>query len=117
MQWMAEAQFVLMWAIGMIPGLSEPDTKCDTKAIHKVIPALFTSTAPFIASAVKRSDDEIEAEENRIHDIHVDVRQAIRHGKPAPHGYDQSVVFFRHYALVWLTDLDFDNWDAVTPDI
>jgi hypothetical protein len=116
MQWMAEAQFTLMWAIGMISNLPEPTAKCDTGAIHKIIPGLFESTTPFIASAVKRRDVEIEAAESQIYDIHVDVRQAIRHGSTPPHGYDKDVVFFRHYAFVWLTDFEINNWDAVTPD-
>jgi hypothetical protein len=116
MQWMAEAQFTLMWAIGMISTLPEPKSRCDTAAIHKVIPGLFKSTKPFIADAVKREDEEIEDVEYRTYDIHVDVRQAIRHSKPPPHGYDKDVVFFRHYALAWLTDLDFESWDEVTPD-
>lgn len=116
MTWMVEAQVALLWAIGKLNSLPPVTDKCDTGPVVAAMPGLFDPTAPFIESAVLRNRDEIENAEGRIYDIHVDVVQANRKGELIPEGYDESVVFFRHYGLCWVSGYCGQDWDDVTPD-
>lgn len=116
MSWLAEAQFVLLWSIGKIGQMPLPISKCDTGLILKVMPGLFTTTNPFILSAKLRASGELEVEYERIYDIHCTVRGALRKGAQPPNGYDKDVVFFRHYALNWITGYCGQAWDEIRTD-
>ncbi len=116
MSWMAEAEFVLMWAAGFIDKIPEPLELCDTSEIHRHIPGLFDQTKHFFEKAERRTEQQILEMEQVYYDIHVDIRQSQRGRKELTINYNPDVVYFRHYALSWLTDLTEDDWDAVTAD-
>lgn len=114
--WFAESQLVLLWSIGKLNEIPSPTKKCDTKIVVDAMPGLFEETLPFINSAIRRSDEDIENAEENIYDIHCRVGQAIRKGEETPEGYDSDVVYFRHYGLAWVTGYLNQSWDQVTPD-
>ncbi len=116
MSWFAEAQFTLLWAICKIDDLPPPMAKCNTRLIFNMMPGLFKETATFIESATLRPHAQIEHEYEETYDAHCDVRAAIRAGVLPPDGVDKDVLFFRQYALEWLTGPKEESWDEVTPD-
>ena len=115
MTWLVEAQVALLWSIRKLDELPPPMRKCDTSLVIAAMPGLFETTSPFIESAVLRSVEEMEREEETIYDIHCRVNQATREGEEI-RGYDKDVVFFRHYGLSWVTGYCGQAWDEVTPD-
>ena len=114
MTWMCEAQYLLMWAAGFIGVPESPNKKCNTREIHRYIPALSDSIDSFVSQATVQPIELLEELEAEIYDIHVDLNAAARAGRKAPNGYDKGVVFFRHYALLWLTDDE--DWASVSVD-
>jgi len=114
MTWFAEAEFVLLWSIGKVQTLPPPTSRCDTDQIIAAIP-LWDSTVSFFQSAALR-EKQVEEEAEKAYDINVEIRKAIRQGAPIPNGYDKDVVFFRHYALNWITGYCGQAWDEITPD-
>lgn len=116
MTWLVEAQVALLWSIGKLAELSPLTGKCNVGQVIAAVPAMFEPTSAFIKSAVRRSREKIKREEANIYDIHCNVDQAKRKRVPIPNGYDESVVFFRHYGLAWVTGYVGQSWDEVTPD-
>lgn len=117
MTWFAEAEMLLLWAVQLVDTLEEPGKLCDTGKIIEVMPGLFESTKAFIGSATLRSEDEIEKLYEKTYDIHCEIGKAKRDGHLDNMMWNKDVVFFRHYALNWLTGYCCQEWDEVTPDI
>jgi hypothetical protein len=116
MTWLVEAQVALLWSIMKLDKLPLLIEKCDTGTVIAAMPDLFETTSPFIGSAVLRSAEEIEREEQIVYDIHCRVDRAVRKGEKISGGYDKDVVFFRHYGLSWVIGYCGQSWDEVTPD-
>jgi hypothetical protein len=114
--WMAEAVYVLGWALGLAPALLPPTRQAPPAGrILDRIPAPGDPVAPFLARVRLRPALAIQAAAQRLHDAHWSCRHAASHGRPEPHGYDIEVVQERHRAANWLIGHDPD-WDRVSTD-
>lgn len=112
--WRVEALVVLLWAIKKIDHLEEPTSQCNPSVVIDALPTLDSSTSEFIASAILRSAEEIERENERIYDIHWKVRNVQIKGTPIK--YEGGVVQERHYAMNWITGYCGQEWDDITTD-
>lgn len=116
MTWRVEALVPLLWALRKIDSMPSLAQQFDpTEAIKKLVfpPA---PIAPFVATAILRSEAEIRSEYEKVYDAHWRVRDAQLFGKPPPLDVNASVVRERHYAFNWIIGYGNQTWDEVTTD-
>jgi hypothetical protein len=113
--WRTEALFPLLWSLRAIATLPPPTQFCNV-SLRSAMPPLFGSTAEFISSARLRPESEIRDANEEIYQIHWRVRDARLNGRPAPDGFDPSVVQERHHGLNWLIGYCGQDWDEISTD-
>lgn len=99
-RWRPEAQVVLLWSILKVDALPEPNQPAVYDILFESIP-MFKSTKLFIETARMRDDQEILLAEDRIYDIHCDIRSAYRNRRPLPQ-VEHGVIYQRQYAFDWM---------------
>lgn len=112
--WRYEAVVVLLWALGYIDELGEPDHPCDVMQVARLIAS--KPASDFIDSARLRDTSQILDEADLIYRYDwavVDAR--VNHRRP-PRRTDPGVVYERHYALNWLIGYARQSWDQITTD-
>jgi hypothetical protein len=121
--WQVEKIYVFLWALGHIDVMELPCQLCNGSLIHSILPPLSPITpdsprcwAEFIRHAKLRSVSEILDAMDLIYRIDWAVVEfCVCNNQPPPAGFDQTVVYERHYALNWLTYYA-DDWDDITCD-
>jgi hypothetical protein len=114
--WMAEAVYVLGWALGLAPTLLPPTRQAPrARRVLDRLPAPGDPVATFLARARLRPEPAIQTAAKRLHDAHRSCRHAASRGRPEPHGYHLEVVQERHRAANWLIGHGVD-WDRVATD-
>lgn len=112
--WRYEAAWVLLWSLGYVEKLSEPNSICD---VPKAVSILRERTRQeFIDDSQLRSISTLLDENDLIYRYHWAVVSARVSGLDIPKDIDSSVVLERHYALNWLTGYLRQEWDDVSTD-
>lgn len=112
--WRYESLYLLLWALGHMPVLTEPDSICSVPEVTGLMKQL--GLREMVANARLRSAAEILDELDFIYRCHWAATEARIKNQADPPGLDRSVVFERHYALNWLTCHEDEDWDDVTTD-
>ena len=76
------------------------------------MPTLGESIESFVSSAKLRTNRELLAEEDRVHNLHCYARQADRKNE-MPDDLIYDVLYQRHYSFEWLSG---DEWDDAKMD-
>lgn len=130
--WRAEALFPLLWSLDLMPDLPGLQKLCDVQLIQQILPPLFEPVAGFISSVHLRDESEIRAANEKIYDIHWQVRDAQLKGKPTQAGnlarmatsgggspvesYNSGAIQERHHAFNWLIGYGGQDWDDISTD-
>jgi len=117
LSWQAEALWVLLWALEMLPALAWPVELCrlDDPALVGQLPRPGHAPDEFLHLARLRDTDELLNELDLTYRLHWAVRDAALKGLASPCGLNPDVVSERHYALNWLMDSR-KPWDDVATD-
>lgn len=109
--WHKEAQWTLLWIIGMTDHLGLPIEECDSAAIvDRIMPPLGEDIATFIDKAKLRSPGVILAEDDRTYNIWCYANKS----PVLPDDLNMRVLYERRYAMEWLDGSL--PWDEVTCD-
>jgi hypothetical protein len=112
--WRFESLWTLLWALGSIESLGPPGSQCNAKRCIKLINE--TPSAKFVGQATLRPAAEILDELDFYYRAHWHVRRVELGEWPPVEDLDPDVVSERHYALNWLTNYRYQEWDDVTTD-
>ena len=104
----------MLWALGHLESIGPPAAQCDAKQSIKLVNE--TPAQKFIGQARLRPAAEILDEADFYYRAHWHVRRIELDEKPAMEDLDSDVVQERHYALNWLTNYRYQEWDDVTTD-
>src|SRR5262249_31362276 len=109
-QWRKEAEWTLLWVIGLVESLGPPARQGDTVALAiDIIPRLGSSVGGFLARATLRSVPELLAEAERHDDLWRRAEAARRSGA-VPSDPNWNVLRERRAAFEWLKDSK--DWDG-----
>lgn len=108
--WRYEAVALLLWALGVFPELSFPESICDVPKVAK----LAMESTFWQNNARLRSTCEVLDCLDLHFRLHWLCRQAEINGDDLPFEIDRGVVQERHYALNWLIGFEDADWDDVT---
>lgn len=111
--WRFEAAHTLLWAVGLVPRLDPPGTRCDPGLVASIIDG---SGPAHLRDATLRPQAELLDEADLIYRYHWAAREAGMGRRPAPEWLDPGVVYERHYALNWVIGHRDQEWDDVTTD-
>ena len=112
--WHKEAEWTLLWAVGMVESLGLPTRGCDTrKLIVEIIPPLGSDIHGFADAAEVRDPGVLLAEDDRTYNLWCYAHKA-RRKKQLPADLNWDVLFERRYAFEWLDGNQ--AWDDVTCD-
>jgi hypothetical protein len=112
--WRKEAEWTLLWVIGMVELLGLPTRECDTRRlVDEIMPPLGSDIANFLATAKVRDPGMLLAEDDRTYNMWCYAQKARRSGK-LPADLNWSVLYQRRYAFEWLDGMQ--DWDDVTCD-
>ncbi|MGJ3237716.1 MAG: DUF4272 domain-containing protein [Anaerolineae bacterium] len=109
-----EACWLLLWALSLLPELARPDSFANADRAHEIIDS--RSLDQFLIEARLRDKAEILDALDLHFRYHWAVVDAELYGKKSPTGLHPDVVYQRHYALNWLTQLRDQDWDSITTD-
>jgi Domain of unknown function (DUF4272) len=112
--WKRESLFALLWTLGEVENLSEPNTESDIPS--EVFLKLESNPLSWINEATLRSEYEISKAAEDIYQIHWLVRDAILNNRPIPNNYNPNIVYYRHHAMNWVEKYNDDNWDDISVD-
>ena len=110
-----EAEWTLLWAIGLVEALGLPTRGCDTRMlVDEIIPPLGSDIEEFLAAAQLRPPGALLAEDDRTYNLWCCANSAIRRGEPLPSDLKWWILYERRYAFEWLDAMQ--DWDDVTCD-
>jgi len=113
--WRVEALHVLLWALQLVPTITDDKTRADQSSLKKLLP-FRASTSNFVINSELRADSAIFDMKDAIYQAQWTVRDAEVNGKPAPQDIDPGIIVERHYAINWLMGYLGQAWDDVTTD-
>lgn len=111
--WRYECCAVFMWALSLIE-LQEPNEICEASVLGEII---WNHTFESLMKEAKlRSKEEILDLQDLVLRYNWACVDARIHGTQVE-GLDSSVIYFWHYALNWLLQVDgITDWDEITPN-
>lgn len=112
--WRYECYWVMLWALGYIESLGEPDTACDAATAVGILQD--HGREGFLRNAKLRSQAEILDAADLMFRYHWAVVDARLKGDDPPADIDGGVVMERHYALNWLIGYMNQDWDDISTD-
>ena len=113
--WRAEATWVLLWALGLVPALALPTKQCSTAQLQSLLESHLDASHEFAEGARLRSVAELLDAADYIYRLHWATRQVRLDETGGPPGIDPGIVQERHYALNWLIGTE-AGWDDITTD-
>ncbi|MDM4767194.1 DUF4272 domain-containing protein [Pelomonas sp. SE-A7] len=114
--WRSEALLVLLWSLELIPSIPSPAEICDPELFKAIMPPYVEQSAQqFIASARRRSDDELLGMSEALLDFHWEARDAAINGVPNPNVHI-GIAQERHHGINWVVGYCGLPWDEVTTD-
>ena len=115
MRWHEEAQWALLWSVGMVEALGLPTAPCNSQLVcDEIIPPLGSDVAEFLKAARLRPAGALLAEDDRTYDLWCRALYTRRNGDPLPEDLNWEVLYERRYAFEWLDGMQ--EWDDVTCD-
>jgi hypothetical protein len=104
LSWRAEAVWVFLWALGIVPDLGLPVSLCDLSdpKLWETIPGPGKDPASFLDGAALRPVDDILNMRDLLYRIHWAVTDALLNRRAVTFNHD--VVYEWHYALNWIAD-------------
>jgi uncharacterized protein DUF4272 len=112
--WRYEALWALLWSLGHVESLGPAGSQCDAKRAIKLVNE--TPSAKLVGQAALRPAEEILDELDFYYRAHWHVVRLQQAERPMHEGLDADVIYERHYALNWLTNYRYQEWDQVTTD-
>jgi hypothetical protein len=115
--WESEALIVLLWAVGRVEKLPQANEQCDTALFQELLPPFADmSVTEFIASAKRRSEDDLLNMAEELLELHWQARDADLNSKPVPTHVDIEIIQERHKAIYLIIGYEGLPWDEVTTD-
>lgn len=115
LRWRQEAEWTLLWVVGMVDAIGLPTRQCDTRRMVEIVPALGSDIELFLASAKVRSPGVLLAEDDRHYNLWCGYFQTRHRGSHLlPKDLEFSVLYERRYAFEWLHGIH--AWDDVQCD-
>lgn len=108
--WLYESAWVMMWSIGLVDELKEPQEICDVEHVLNVL-ASYQNIGELLVDVTAREPQEIltRMDENYLYYwACVDARLK---NNPTPADLDEGIVMERQRAFNWLTQLNNESWD------
>lgn len=108
--WLYESAWVMLWSIGLVNKLDEPQQICDVEQLLTLL-ASYQNIGELLLDTELRSASEIleKMDENYVYySACIDARM---HNKPAPANLDEGIIMERQRAFNWLTQLQLESWD------
>jgi hypothetical protein len=116
--WRSEALTMLLWTLEKIRELPPADMQCDTSLFQQILPPYAEITEEqFLATATRRSDEELRLQAESCMNLHAEYYAAARDGKPPRQPVDGGIIRERHHAINWVIGYEGLDWDLVTTDI
>lgn len=113
--WQYEANWVLIWALGLVDILDFPDQVCDCNYAIKVVSSCETFEQFYLKTKM-RNEEEIMDEADKIYRLHWACVNSRVNGQEAPRGMDESIVMERRRGLFWMMGHRDEQWDDITMD-
>ena len=115
--WRSEALTMLLWTLAKIRELPPADIQCDTSLFQQILPPYAEiSEQQFLATATRRSDEELRLQAESCMNLHAEYWAAARDGKPPRQPVDGGIIRERHHAINWVIGYEGLSWDLVTTD-
>lgn len=111
--WQYERVHVLLWALGFVDRLKNPNEICDVPAEAKLMRS--KTVAELMAQSKPRSMKEIMDQADLYYRLHWATVELRLHGKKSKNA-DGEIVVERHHALNWLIRYQKQSWDDVQTD-
>lgn len=113
--WQYEAQWVLLWSIGLVNTLKFPKEVCDCHYAIKLV-SNCGSFNEFYQQTRLRSAEEILDEADLIYRLHWACVHDRINGREATAGMQESIVVERRRGLFWLISYRNEAWDCISMD-
>lgn len=110
--WRDECVCVMLWALGYIEKLNDPDTHTDVRELTRIL--LTTTVRESNSSVVLRTRSDLLDELDFIRRCHWAIYKARERGQPSPGNIESGIVTERHNALHWLIGIREQDWDDMT---
>jgi len=112
MNWRYESMETLMWVVGLIDSLDFPNKLCDaSKLVHLLYQKSYVE---LLQIATLRPKAEIMDALDLSLLFHWAARNSWLKQEDPPAGIEHGVVYERHYAFNWVTQLEREEWDEVS---
>lgn len=109
--WRYEAVNLLLWALGLIDVLGDPNEIADVPHLQRILSEL--GVLGLRKKTELRPQSEILDAADLIYRYHWAVRNSLLRGEGGPEGLDPGVVAERHHTLNWLTGFQSTPWDEI----
>ncbi|WP_166244951.1 DUF4272 domain-containing protein [Paenibacillus turpanensis] len=113
--WQYEAQWVLLWALGLVETLDFPSETCDSLYAIKTVSECESFTE-FYEQTTMRSAEEILEQADLVYRMHWACVNDRIHGRAAAAEMQESIVVERRRGLFWLIGHRDEAWDAIGMD-
>ncbi|MGH1039383.1 DUF4272 domain-containing protein [Bacillus wiedmannii] len=113
--WQYEAQWVLLWSIGLVNTLKFPKEICDCHYAIKLVSDC-SSFNEFYQQTRLRSAEEILDEADLIYRLHWACVHDRINEREATAGMQESIVIERRRGLFWLINYKNEDWDCISMD-
>ncbi|OXB97938.1 MULTISPECIES: DUF4272 domain-containing protein [Bacillus] len=113
--WQYEAQWVLLWSIGLVNTLKFPKEICDCHYAIKLVSDC-SSFNEFYQKTKLRNVEEILDEADLIYRLHWACVHDRINAREATAGMHESIVIERRRGLFWLINYKNEDWDYISMD-
>ncbi|EEK62655.1 hypothetical protein bcere0005_16870 [Bacillus cereus 172560W] len=113
--WQYEAQWVLLWSIGLVNTLKFPREICDCHYAIKLVSDC-SSFNEFYQKTKLRNAEEILDEADLIYRLHWACVHDRINAREATAGMHESIVIERRRGLFWLINYKNEDWDCISMD-
>ncbi|EJR79298.1 hypothetical protein IK7_03779 [Bacillus cereus VD156] len=113
--WQYEAQWVLLWSIGLVNTLKFPKEICDCHYAIKLVSDC-SSFNEFYQKTKLRNAEEILDEADLIYRLHWACVHDRINAREATAGMHESIVIERRRGLFWLINYKNEDWDYISMD-
>lgn len=113
--WQYEAQWVLLWSIGLVNTLKFPRKICDCHYAIKLVSDC-SSFNEFYQKTKLRNAEEILDEADLIYRLHWACVHDRINAREATAGMHESIVIERRRGLFWLINYKNEDWDCISMD-
>lgn len=113
--WQYEAQWVLLWSIGLVNTLEFPKEICDCHYAIKLVSDC-SSFNEFFGKTKLRNAEEILDEADLVYRLHWACVHDRMNARESTAGMQESIVIERRRGLFWLINYKNEEWDCISMD-